>query len=604
MNIIKQLPPEQAQRIAAGQVVERPANIVKELIENSIDAGATRIELYVERGGHQLIRVVDNGCGMSPDDAHTCFGRHATSKLTAIDQLPGITTFGFRGEALACIAAVSKVTLITKQAQNELGTQITITDGVTTDTSVSATTGTDIAVRDLFYNVPARKKFLKKETTEWRAIQQLLQACALSFLSKHFTLYHDGRQITNCPPVTRLTERMAQLYTPTICKSIIPLTKQTGNGIQLTGAISNHHYFRYDRSNIFFFVNNRWVKNQELARALLKGYLNVLPQGRYPIGCISITIDPQQVDINTHPRKEEVQFLHPRRLTTLLTAGVKTSLEQHLSAQLKRTVTFAPSTETTLPTHPAFGPNTPSYTMPPMPPRPSTPTQPILSSLQTATPMPYAQSPIMENEEQATGTQLTADTGNNYAIIGQLQNTYILLEHEEGLFVVDQHAAHERVLYEQFRKRFGNIATIELLFPQMIELPQDDMALIEPHLELLQKHGIAIEPFGATQLRITATPLHAKHAAFDQLIKEMIGWLKDFNEIPGEQLYKQLHEKLHAQMACKSAIKAGDILPPEKMRSLLDQLYKCENRFICAHGRPTGWLMRTYEIEKKFKRIV
>lgn len=599
MNKIKQLPPHEAQRIAAGQVVERPANIVKELLENSIDAGASRIELFVEGGGQQLIRIVDNGCGMSPDDAQLCFARHATSKLSTINQLPGITTFGFRGEALASIAAVSKVTLVTKQHNQELGTQVTITDGTPITTDITAKTGTDISVRDLFYNVPARKKFLKKEATEWRAIQQLFNAVALSFLDKHFVLHHDGRQVTNCPPVSTVKDRVAQLCTAQVTHATIELIEQNHNGITITGAISNHQYFRYDRNQLYFFVNNRWVKNQELSRALLKGYLNVLPQGRFPTGSIFITVDPQQVDVNTHPRKEEVQFLHPRRVTTLLTAAVKTTLEGHVSNQLERTITFAPSHTTTLPNDTPFGGSSSSYIMPP---KPTRPTQPILNSLQTATPMHYAQSPAMHQEipiQQARTTQ-----SQQFTVIGQLRNTYILLEHEDGLFVVDQHAAHERVLYEKFKKRFGEIATIELLFPQLIELSLEDMALITPHLELLTKHGVAIEPFGATQLRITATPVHAKHTAFNELIQEMLGWLKEMREFFDDELHNQLHEKLHAQMACKAAIKAGDVLPPEKMHALLKDLYQCDNRFICAHGRPTGWLLHTYEIEKKFKRVV
>ncbi len=603
MNIIKQLPPEQANQIAAGQVVERPANIVKELVENSIDAKASRIELFIEQGGTHLIRVIDNGCGMSPDDALKCFDRHATSKLSTIDQLSTISTFGFRGEALACIAAVSKVTLITKLATDELATKVYITDGTTTVTNVSATTGTDICIQELFYNVPARKKFLKKEVTEWRAIEQQFEAFCLSFLSMHFILWHDGKQLFNCPPVATLIERVAQLLPAAMSTTTIALVPHEQKGILVTGAITHHQYFRYDRNTIFLFVNNRWVKNKELMSAMLNGYLNVLPSGRYPAGCISITVDPCDVDINTHPRKEEVSFVHPRRVASLLTTAVKATLENHLSKQLARTITFAPSRSTTLPPDDPFnGPDT-SLIIPPQPLRPVPPFRPILSSLQTVHGSPYSHNPVYGTPESYTEIQTKTNPHHNFTIIGQLSNTYILLEHEDGLFIVDQHAAHERVLYERFKSRFGNVPTIELLFPHLIDMSQDDLALIAPHLELLCTHGIGIEQFGSTQLRITSTPVHAKEIPFKELIKEILSWVDAAHDVTTEQLHEQINEKLHAQMACKAAIKAGDILTLEKMHALLDELYACENRFICAHGRPTGWLLPTHDIEKKFKRI-
>lgn len=603
MNIIKQLSPEQANQIAAGQVVERPANIVKELIENSIDAGSTRIEVFIEHGGHQLIRIVDNGCGMSPDDAQACFERHATSKLSTIDQLATLCTFGFRGEALASIAAVSNVTLVTKLKDQELATKIVIENGMRHTSATSAITGTDIAISDLFYNVPARKKFLKKDVTEWRAIQQLFEAFCLSFLSTHFILWHDGKQLLNCPPVASVTERVAQLLPTAISTTTIPLIEHEQHGIKISGAITHHQYFRYDRNSIFLFVNNRWIKNKELSSAMLNGYLNVLPAGRFPASCITITLDPQEVDINTHPRKEEVTFVHPRRVATLLTTAVKATLEAHLSKQLARTVTFAPSRSTTLPMEDTFDiPRAPFDALSTKPYAPQHNLRPILSSLQTANASLYTQNSIVNPFGDAQTQTKTAE-GKNFSIIGQLSNTYILLDHEEGLFVVDQHAAHERVLYERFKARFGNVPTIELMFPQLIELTQHDLELISPHLGLLIPHGVTIEPFGATQLRVSSCPVHAKDISFMELIKEMVGWISESQDITSQQLHEQINEKLHAQMACKAAIKAGDVLSTEKMHALLDELYACENRFICAHGRPTGWLLPTYEIEKKFKRV-
>ncbi len=337
MPRIHQLPPHEAQKIAAGEVVERPANALKELLENALDAGATQISVYIEDAGKQLIRIVDNGCGMSPEDAQLCYKLHTTSKVTSIDDLEKIQTFGFRGEALASISAVSKVTLITKEQEAQQGIKHALEQGnITKETTVPCTTGTDIQVHDLFYNIPARKKFLKKRETEWRHIIQLFQAFCLDYHVIHFKLFSEGKQVHNCPPAQNLTDRLTQLWGHSSAQHMIPVEKQhKQQSVTVTGAVSNHHYVRYDRNHLFFFVNKRWVKNHTLARALLKGYLNVLPPARYPAACIHIEIDPALVDINIHPRKEEVQFLHPRIVETLIQQAVREAKPgREISAQL------------------------------------------------------------------------------------------------------------------------------------------------------------------------------------------------------------------------------------------------------------------------------
>ena len=338
MPKIYQLSPQEAQKIAAGQVVERPANALKELIENSIDAGSTHIEIYIEDAGQKLIRVADNGCGMSQEDAELSCNRHATSKIQKIDQLPTISTFGFRGEALASIVAVSKVTLITREKEAENGIQIIRTENSNNLELVNCNPGTDIRIQDLFYNVPARKKFLKKELTEWRQIQYTLQAFVLSYKNIHFKVYNDNKLVYNCPATSSYLERMAQIWDISIAKNAVALKPITKNEITVEGAITNQQYYRYDRNSLFLIVNNRWIKNYELSRALLKGYMNVLPPARYPAAILVINVNPLHIDINVHPRKEEVTFLHPRHVETLVTQAVQDSLETHFKHQLQQTI--------------------------------------------------------------------------------------------------------------------------------------------------------------------------------------------------------------------------------------------------------------------------
>lgn len=616
MARIKQLSNAEAQKIAAGEVVERPANVVKELIENALDAHATSISVYIKDGGKELIRIVDNGCGMSQEDAHLCFAHHATSKITSVDDLDSISTFGFRGEALSSICAVSKVTLITKETDAQHGTRLVLEQTQVIDESaVQAANGTDISIADLFYNVPARKKFLKTRDTEWRQILTLLHAFCLDYQSIHFKLYHDEKLVLNCPPVTDIMQRIAQLHEQQFTTHMIELQPKTSSGITISGALSNHHYYKYDRSSIFFFVNSRWVKNQKLGSALLKGYLNVLPAGRFPAAFIFITLDATHVDINIHPRKEEVQFLHPRMVEQLITQTAKEALERNLSAQFKKEVTIAPAPISSF-AQPHYQAAPSFYNPLPFaakqqpvvffdhPPFRDTPEIDLHVATKIDDAFAQAPQPAASDFVRPEEQKLAVSTEKNYELIGQYHKTYLLLEKEEGLYVIDQHAAHERILYEQFSSRFDEVAQINLLFPQVISLSKDDLALLEPHLGIMQQNGIAVEIFGENQIVVNATPVHLKNVNLQELVHQMVGWITEVSHLEPVQFGKAINERLHAQMACKAAIKAGDILTGEQMHQLIDDLEKTNNRFTCPHGRPTGWLLSLYEIEKKFKRKI
>ncbi len=609
MPRIHKLSLQEAQKIAAGEVVERPANVVKELIENALDAGATHITIYIEDGGKQLIRVVDNGCGMCPEDARLCLEQYATSKISSIDDLTTLTTFGFRGEALAAICAVSKVTVTTKEDTALNGLQLTVEAGtLLNEQTVASLPGTDITITDLFYNVPARRKFLKTRETEIHQIQLLLQAFCFVYHHVRFQLFHDDKLIYNCPVAPDILTRFAQLWDLHHAAHMLTINARE-KGITLHGAISLPSIARYDRSHIFCFINNRWIKNSGLSKAIIKGYMNVLPPGKFPAACIALTIDPHQIDVNVHPRKEEVQCMHPRILETLITATIKNGLAQHLAKQVaphrdpslspappSLAYSWQPSIST--PENPSFVPQQITTQ------HPMAPTL-VATSVRDVDPLNVAAISPFHNAQQDLEKQQEITTLPEFHLsnlIGQLKKTYLLLEHEQGMFLVDQHAAHERILYEQFASRFHEIATVKLLFAHTVHVTTNDLTILIPHLSLFEQYGIALEPISTNQLIVQSLPVHLNNKPIDDLIHLVIGLVHEYQGLEKAELTQQLNEKLRAQMACKAAVKAGDVLTREHMEQLLTDLSTCHNRFTCPHGRPTGWLLELYEIEKKFKR--
>ena len=574
MQKIKRLPEHEIHKIAAGQVVDRPANIVKELIENAIDAGATSITLSIEDGGKELITVTDNGCGMSEIDAKASIIKHATSKIRSLDDLDTIHTFGFRGEALASISAVSKVTIITKEENAQQGTKLEVEESsITAESFMPATTGTTIRAKKLFYNVPARQKFLKKKETESRHITQLFHSFYLDYLAIHFKLYIDGKTTLNCPATKDIISRTAQIWGHSFSENMMPInvTKPDKN-IAIFGAISNHQYYRYDRNSIFFFVNNRWIRDYQLSSALLKGYLNAMPPGKYPAACIFVKIDPTQVDVNTHPRKEEVKFLHPRTIASLLQITVKKALEDNLSAQLKKPVVLSSQEQQQYarPMHSFQSPpKTSSKNFQPFnfdafiqeKDKPqnaqsthdsSSKPQPIFEN-QTPKETGYTPNPSEQSQQDTITPQYNQNTieqkqgqkreQQHYNIIGQFKKTYILIEKENGLFFVDQHAAHERILYQIFSKHFEEVATIKLLFPQIISLTEDNISILEKHLGIFKSNGIEIEVFGQNQIIIQSTPVHIKNINIEELIKEVISWICEYQELDKNDFFKKINEK-------------------------------------------------------------
>lgn len=611
MARIKQLSYHEAQKIAAGEVVERPANVVKELVENSLDAGSNSISIYIEDAGKKLIRIIDDGSGMDKEDAYMSIKHHATSKINSVNDLASISTFGFRGEALSTISAVSKVTLTTKEEVGTAGISLTIYDSAVQKESLTASNkGTDISVEELFYNVPVRKKFLKTKETEWRAIVQLFHAFCFSYLSVHFKLYHEGKLVYNCPATTELTTRLSQLFDANLVRNMLIFNQAHERmRISISGALSNSHYTRYDRNHIFLFVNNRWIKNHKLVQAFIKGYKNSLQPNVYPVGFIFITIDPAYVDINIHPRKEEVQFLHPKIVEEYLKDAVEARLELHaiekLGAAPQAVHKFSAVTsgqQTTITLEPLrisynLQENTGSA-------RQSVQeSSDFLNMLQenfgpSETTM-HQQASIPTNIKEAAASAEPQDT--NYTLLGQALKTYIVIETAAGITMIDQHAAHERIMYEQFKNNFTNIARAPLLFPQIITLSKEDVETLAPHLPLFEPLGLYIEPVSAQQLMIKETPLFLKNQPIDDIMHDMITCINQ-ERITSSELRKLLQEKIQAQMSCKAAVKAGDVLSPESMHEIIKELLSCPNKTTCPHGRPTIWQLTEHEMKKKFKR--
>lgn len=635
INKIKILSPEQAIKIAAGEVVERPVNIIKEVVENSIDAGATKITIITHQAGKLLIKIIDNGMGMSPDDAKLSVAQHATSKITSVEDLETIATFGFRGEALASINSVSNLTITTKTQDAQTGTKIAWNFGTLIEESLqSHPTGTTLEIANLFDNIPARQKFLKKDETEWRAIITLFQAFCLDYCNIHFQLYNEDKLQFNCPAATKLSDRAAQLFDHHLQEKIINLVDLKNNLCSVTGVISTSNYYRYDRNQIFIFVNNRWVKNIDLTKAIMRGYAGMLPAQKYPAVIIFITIDADQVDVNIHPKKEEVKFLHPKKIETIIVNSIKATLEESVTQQLEsKPATFTPAfayqppfienshvaqnydelvRESKNTTHNPFSFLQPSYKNFNTPQQITPPVHTTNFDHETSFTMPnnfadhaFQNSSVQNNVEdvqQDEQVQLIPDEQQELSIIGQYKLTYILFEKDNNLVFIDQHAAHERILYEQFKTNFHNIATIQLIFPEFIKLQAQDIMTITPYLSLLKTHGIDAEIFSDTQLIVQATPVHLKNQLLQETIQQIIGWISQIDETDPARINNLLNEKIHTKMACSAAIKAGDQLNIEQMQQLLQDLRKIENRFSCPHGRPTFWTLPIDHLEKQFKR--
>lgn len=586
MNQIKILSEELINKIAAGEVVERPASVVKELVENSVDAEATQIEIEIKEGGKKLMRVVDNGRGMDSADAKLAFSRHATSKISSAEDLFNISSLGFRGEALPSIASVSKVEMITKTKDSANGTKLLIDSGEIKEAKdTPANIGTIVSVYDLFYNTPARRKFLKSEVTENRHIIDLVTNFALAYPSVSFKLKIENREVLNLNSTATLSQRVREVVgKETFLK--MPEIKKEPNEVQVGGFLGKPEVTKASRGEIRFFVNGRIISNRSLLHAVQLGYGELLPKGKYPMVFLFLEVTPHLVDVNVHPQKLEIRFANERQVHDLVYLAIKKTL----SSTMVMPVYEAVGEKTLLPT---MGGE-----------RPGLVRESLENYISKSRSVETQQKTILKEifdrkfEPKIVPTEKTEDY---YGITNfwQLANTYILAAVKESLIVMDQHTAHERILYEEATKNLTSKkpAVQQLLFPQSLELTPLEFSFFDENLAVWEELGFEVKPLGGKTVVVSGVPSGIRNKNSGNFFKEILTDLSA-NFKPGNDRIKAIT----STFACKAAVKAGDKLTTEEMNSLFDRLFATENPYICPHGRPTLIRIPLEEINHKFGR--
>ncbi len=593
-----------ASQVAAGEVVERPASVVKELVENSIDAGARKIDVIVRRGGMSLIRVIDDGCGMDRDDALLSLERHATSKIRSAADLESVATLGFRGEAVPSIASVTRFRLTTRESGAIAGTEILVNGGkldVVRDSGEAP--GTQVEARSIFYNMPARRKFLRSENTESRNIEHQLHLQAIGHPEIAFTLVRDDRVIFQVPSAADLLGRLRDLYGPEMIERLLEV-KQKGEGdIRIRGFIGKAGVSRQTRDQQLVFVNGRAVENAVLSTGLREGYHTALMKGQHPVTFLFVDLDPGGVDVNVHPAKREVRFRDPKSVREAVVNTIRRTLESDRSdwqAQFRA----APPLETTSRVDPPSPPpggttSVASQTFAPI----SIP--PELPKLETEFSLRGEKSIEIRAPFSPNETQVTPRTSprQDFQIIGVLNRLYVLMESAAGLVLVDQHAAHERILFEELRRRMEEqgVPSQRLLLPQTFDLPPRDAEWVERNLATLQKMGIGIEGFGPNTFKIDSLPAFVSAPDAVAFMQAVIDELKSASNSTSPL---RLGEDMIAKTVCRHAVKANDPLRHPELEKLIQDLLECDLPYCCPHGRPTMIQISHAELEKKFGRKV
>ncbi len=650
MGRIKVLPTRVANQIAAGEVVERPASVCKELLENSIDAGATRLRIEVQAGGRRLIRVADNGCGMGGDDAMLAFERHATSKLREVGDLLAIPTLGFRGEALPSIGSVSRLLLETQIGGQDLGTVVEIHGGRMRDVREEALTpGTTITVRDLFYNVPARRKFLRAEKTELGHVVQLVTHYSLAHCDKSFLLSNEHATLLNVTPVETLRERLYQIFGGDMLDRLVavepvervleaaaspaPATRAvqafregkpraTASALRLHGFVSEPQVQKLNRNSVYIFVNKRLIRDKLMLKAIAAAYHNFMPPGCFPFALLFLDLAPEEVDVNVHPSKTEVRFRHQAFVHDFMRDAVRACLERAKPASKLPLPRSAPEASAAAPP-PAAQPTRADADSPaaqPQAPAPArlafnsnavievaaagalqekaaaAPAAPAAESAAGAEYATHSRAPLADRQPENLGEL------SNLRLLGQLRDSFILAAGAEGLWIIDQHVAHERILFEQvLAGRLSGQADMQrLLMPIVLTLtPEQQIAFAEIEAEL-RANGFDLEPFGRRTIAVKAAPAVLSPHEVETLLNEIL-------ETPQREMralsLEDLRRWMAATVACHAAIKVNTSLETEKMRWLLDTLAKTDCPMACPHGRPIALKYGMRDILKAFHRI-
>ena len=658
MSKIKVMSEQLSNRIAAGEVIERPASVVKELVENAIDAGARRVRIEIERAGSRLIAVSDDGCGMDGDDAMLSLEPHGTSKLLSEDDIDNIVTLGFRGEALPSIASISRLTLTTRTAGQLEGTQIVVEGGKLIDAGpCGGAVGTTIRVRDLFFNTPARKKFLKADATEAHHIEEAVLALAIPRPEVAFELVMDGRSVFHSPAAENAAPRLREFFGRVYADSLWPVSHRE-NGMEITGYIASPGFTRNSRREQRTFVNGRAVESLAIYRGIRDGYATLAESGRFPPAILFLVMSPLDVDVNVHPAKREVRFKHEYAVSRAIAAAVGNALKRTreagppagaeglpLSGQIplrmvldSAAVQYEPrrSEQPVMPEiiPPAPGqPSAEEYETTP-PPQAATPPaglspadsavssesrpEPAENDLYVSPPVPNENAGFLTDTAPGTEPEAAAalavrskfdypDIPFNgewpTGIIGVLDDTYLLASGKTGLILIDQHAAHERVLYEKTLKSMKTREfTSQMISPPIVlNLSMQEAELLNTYMDQFTRIGFEIEEFGQDSYAVRAVPDNLFSIAKKELLIQMLDSLSD--EITRNQSPDLIDEKI-ASMSCKAAVKGNMKLSVQEVDALIGELLSLDNPYHCPHGRPTIIAMTKRELEKKFKRIV
>jgi len=582
--VIRRLTQDCAQKIAAGEVIERPVSVVKELIENAIDAKSERIEVRVSDGGKSRVSVRDNGGGMDEQDLLLSVERHATSKIARAEDLAAVTTLGFRGEALASIAAVSHLRIVTRASDADAALCLTAQGGAVDAVEPAARApGTTVDVRELFYNMPARASFLASVRTEYLRISRLIQTYALMHPTLSWTLQHDEKGVFDAPGVEGLLDRIAQVYGHDIARAMLPI-EATRNEHRIIGFISHPELKRGNRRDQLFAVNGRAIADRGLSYVLASAYRGILRPGRFPIAVIQITVPPRDVDVNVHPRKEEVRFSDSRMLFDMLSAALQQALT---SRRVVGTIPAIEDEETARQRsryHPGQDVNSS---------QPTAIAETLSLDLQR-------QVRLANDEREAEKVRVRGDL----RVIGQVHSMYLVVETPDGIDIVDQHIAHERVLYERLQNEFSTSTIVRQLFllPVRVELPFEAASVLSAHLEDLRQLGIVIEEFGGGTFLYREYPRMLADAQARQGFQELTESLIETLTENAADAKADLADHLLAELACAAAIKAGDRIPLAEAQSLVEQWMTLDDPYHCPHGRPIVFSIPRDELDRRFQR--
>lgn len=595
-RIINVLDDTTANQIAAGEVIERPASVVKELVENALDAGSAEIRIEIQDGGKRLIRVTDNGTGMSREDSIVCLQRHATSKLRSADDLFNIRTLGFRGEALPSIASVSRAEILTRRDCDDCGTRVAVMGGEVVEVAdAGAPVGTCVSVHELFYNLPARQKFLKTAQTELSHITELVGRFAVSHSETDITLLHNDRQILRSPKSFRPVDSVLTVFGRDAAESVIPVAGDAG-AYRVSGLVSRPSYSKANRSAQMFFVNRRFVRNRNLIHALDEAYRGILPQGRFPLLVVFIEVDPQIVDVNVHPTKMEVKFSKEWEIHNLLSVSIREALSSSTVAPDGSDIIPLAATSVQRPTFAAS----------------STPQAQgsgsgclDLESFRQAlhTRMQASKLPSSPNAEPARATEPKPtdpqDLLSESVVIGQARNMYIIAQSPAGVLLIDQHVAHERVIYDQLSGMQEKLSAQRLMMPLTVTFGHREALVLDSRLEEMRAMGFEIESFGRDAFLVRSIPALIAEKNYEEILRDTV---EELTEMSASRRLLVHRDAIITTTACKMAVKAGDRLAADEMIRLVEELRRTSNPYLCPHGRPIVVCFSNHDLDRLFGR--